>query len=96
MSHTVKQGNKRYSYYICLEDTKRNFSTCPIKRVPANELEKLVLKEIGALFQTPTMLAKLMDKGELGISTAQLQAVLKNIYDVWEVMNPAERCKLIQ
>ena len=31
MSHTVKQGNKRYSYYICLEDTKRNFSTCPIK-----------------------------------------------------------------
>ena len=96
MSHTVKQGNKRYSYYICLEDTKRNFSTCPIKRVPANELEKLVLKEIGALFQTPTMLAKLMDKGELGISTAQLQAVLKNIFDVWEVMNPAERCKLIQ
>ena len=96
MSHTVKQGNKRYSYYICLEDTKRNFSTFPIKRVPANELEKLVLKEIGALFQTPTMLAKLMDKGELGISTAQLQAVLKNIFDVWEVMNPAERCKLIQ
>ena len=96
LSHTVKQGNKRYSYYICLEDTKRNFSTCPIKRVPANELEKLVLKEIGILFQTPTMLAKLMDKGDLGISTTQLQAVLKNIYDVWEVMNPAERCKLIQ
>jgi site-specific DNA recombinase len=96
LSHTVKQGNKRYSYYICLEDSKRNFSTCPIKRVPANELEKLVLKEIGALFQTPTMLAKLMDKGELGISADRLQAVLANIYDIWEVMNPAERCKLIQ
>ena len=48
------------------------------------------------LFQTPTMLAKLMDKGELEISADRLQAVLKNIYDVWEVMTPAERCKLIQ
>ena len=56
----------------------------------------MVLKEIGALFQTPTMLAKLMDKGELGISADRLQAVLANIYDIWEVMNPAERCKLIQ
>ena len=42
LSHTVKQKNKRYSYYICLEDTKRNFSTCPIKRVPSDALEKLV------------------------------------------------------
>ena len=96
LSHTVKQGNKRYSYYICLEDIKRNFSTCPVKRVPANELEKLVLREIGILFQTPTMLAQLMNKGDLGISANQLQTVLKNIYEVWEVMNPAERCKLIQ
>ena len=96
LSHTVKQKNKRYSYYICLEDTKRNFSTCPIKRVPSDALEKLVLKEVGILFQTPTMLAQLMDKGDLGISAEQLQTVLKNIYEVWEVMNPAERCKLIQ
>ncbi len=96
LSHTVKKKNKRYSYYICLEDTKRNFSICPIKRMPANEFEKVVVEEIGTLFQTPTMLAALLGETGQALNTEQLQTVLKNIYGVWEVMCPVERCRLIQ
>ena len=67
------------------------------QRIPIGVVQRRgQLPTIGILFQTPTMLAQLMDKGDLGISAEQLQTVLKNIYEVWEVMNPAERCKLIQ
>jgi len=96
LSHTVKGQNKRYSYYVCLEDLKRNFSTCPVKRIPAEAFEKLVLREIGILFQTPTMLAELVKQDDFQIPPGILQEVLKNIYGVWEVMCPAERCKLMQ
>ena len=96
LSHTVKYQKKRYRYYLCLEDNKRNFSTCPIRRIPAEAFEKLVLQEIGVLFQTPTMLAKLLDDGNMALPTGKLQEVLKNLYGVWEVMCPAERCRLMQ
>lgn len=96
LSHTVKGKKRRYSYYICLEDQKRNYSTCPIRRIPAEAFEKLVLSEIGTLFQTPTMLAELMRQDDFQIPTSVMQEVLKNIYGVWEVMCPAERCKLMQ
>ena len=96
LSHTVKHKNKQYAYYICLEDTKRNISTCPIKRIPTDAFDKLVLEQIGALFQTPTMLAQLMKDDTLNLPTDKLQDVLKNITGVWEVMCPAERCRLMQ
>ena len=57
---------------------------------------KLTLSEIGTLFQTPTMLAELMRQDDFQIPASVMQEVLKNIYGVWEVMCPAERCKLMQ
>ena len=96
LSHTVKGKKRRYSYYICLEDQKRNYTTCPIRRIPAEAFEKLVLSEVGTLFQTPTMLAELMRQDDFQIPASVMQEVLKNIYGVWEVMCPAERCKLMQ
>ncbi len=95
LSHTVKKGNRRYSYYICLEDSKRNISICPIKRMPANEFEKLVLAEIGKLFQTPTMFAKINQEEQI-ITGSKLTEVLQNIHAIWEVMCPAEKVKLLQ
>ena len=48
------------------------------------------------LFQTPTMLAQLTNQTEQKLPTDKLHEVLKNIYGVWEIMCPAERCRLIQ
>lgn len=95
LSHTVKRHNRRYSYYICLEDSKRNISTCPIKRLPATEFEKVVLGEVGKLFQTPTMFAQI-SAIEQAVIGNKLQETLQNIHAVWEVMCPGERAKLLQ
>ncbi len=57
MTYTRK-GERRYTYFICQKDTKRAVSQCPIKRVPAGEVEKAILEQLSAVFRTPTLVAK--------------------------------------
>ena len=92
--HT-KKGNKRYHYYICTEDTKRNFSTCPVKRIPADALQKAVLDQVGELLQSTTLIAQ-MAKVDNSMTAPKLRAVLKNIHGIWSVMCHYERCRLLQ
>jgi site-specific DNA recombinase len=54
----TQKGERRYTYYICEKDTKRAVSRCPLKRVPAGDIEKAVLEQLGAVFRTPTLVAK--------------------------------------
>ena len=54
----TNKGDRRYSYYICEKDTKRAVSRCPLKRVPAGDIESVVLDQLGAVFRTPTLVAK--------------------------------------
>jgi len=52
------RGNKSYSYYICLTDRAREVSTCPISRIPGNEIENAVFAQLAQILQTPTLIAK--------------------------------------
>lgn len=96
LSHTVKHGNRRYSYYICNEDTKRNFSICPTPRIPAADFEALVIKELTVVLKTPTMLAQVDSRlEEFGTGSAIAVKALENLTALWDVMCPAERYALI-
>ncbi|MFC1468134.1 recombinase family protein [Verrucomicrobiota bacterium] len=57
ITYTQKK-DRRYSYYICMKDDKRPVSQCPIKRVSSGDIEKVVLEQLGAVFRTPTLVAK--------------------------------------
>ena len=56
-AYTVNK-NKRYTYFQCLKDSRRGESCCPLKRVPAGDVEIAVLKQLAAIFKTPTLLVK--------------------------------------
>jgi site-specific DNA recombinase len=61
-TYTSKPNGKKYAYYLCMKDHRRAKSICPIKRIPAGDLEKAVLDQLGAIFHTPTMLAEVYFK----------------------------------
>ncbi|MBI5843205.1 MAG: recombinase family protein [Deltaproteobacteria bacterium] len=54
----TRKKDRNYTYYICEKDAKRAVSLCPLKRVPAGDIEKAVLEQMGAVFRTPTLVAK--------------------------------------
>jgi len=54
-TYTQKHG-KKYCYYICQASTKNPDHRCPLKRIPAGDLEHAVLQQLSVLFQAPSIL----------------------------------------
>ena len=53
-----RRNDRQYTYYICQKDAKRTVSRCPLKRVPAGDIEQAVVEQLSAVFRTPTLVAK--------------------------------------
>ena len=101
-SFSTKTGHKSYRYFLCDRDTKRIKSTCPVKRIPAAELEKLVLNDISQMLSTPEMLAGVMqtakevDPAGKNLRSEQIRKAFGDLVPVWDVMFPVERYKFIR
>jgi len=57
-SHTLKNGNKRYRYYVCLNAQKRGWHTCPSKSIPAAEIERFVVDQVRAIGKDSALVAE--------------------------------------
>ncbi len=57
-THTLKNGNKRYRYYVCLNAQKRGWHNCPSKSIPALEIERFVVDQIRGVGKDSTIVAK--------------------------------------
>ncbi len=55
-SHSTKNGNKRYRYYVCTHAQKRGWDNCPSKSIPAPEIERFVVDQIKRIGKDPTLL----------------------------------------
>ena len=45
-THTTRNGNKRYRYYVCANAQARGWHNCPSPSVPAPEIEQFVVDQI--------------------------------------------------
>jgi len=54
----ARKNGRHYTYYICQKDSKRTLSRCPLKRIPAGDIEQAVVEQLSAVFRTPTLVAK--------------------------------------
>ncbi|MCA8988460.1 MAG: recombinase family protein [Planctomycetaceae bacterium] len=57
-SHTTKQRNKRYRYYVCTNAQKRGWHECPSKSVPADQIEQYVIDHIRSMGQDEKLVAQ--------------------------------------
>jgi site-specific DNA recombinase len=63
-THTTKNGNKRYRYYVCAGAQSRGWHTCPSPSVPAPELERYVVEQIKSIGKDPGLLADTLEEGQ--------------------------------
>lgn len=84
----TKKMDRRYTYYICEKDAKRPVSTCPIKRIPAGDIEKAVVNQVGAIFRTPRVISQTykrvktletMEENRLRSQLQDIQSQLNNL-----------------
>jgi site-specific DNA recombinase len=89
MTPTYSTKNKRrYTYFFCQKDSKRAVSVCPIKRIPGGDIQKVVLQQLSAVFQAPTIMAKTImiareaeqkERDVLLAEKTELDAKIKNV-----------------
>lgn len=96
LSKAIKKNGREYLYYVCQKDDRRANATCPVHRVPAEHLEKVLLTQVGHLFRTPAVLARICNEDFAGVlTTPQTEQALSSIHNIWSQMFPLEQHKLI-
>jgi site-specific DNA recombinase len=66
-SHSIKAGNKRYRYYVCLQAQKRGWAKCPTKSVPAGEIERFVVEQVRAIGRDRSLARKSIEKASAAV-----------------------------
>ena len=95
---TRKKG-KVYSYYAGSKHLSLKCADCPLGRVPAAELERVVFEQIKPLVQSPSMVAQawlaMKNLGE-PISQADVTEALQNLELLWSELFPEEQRRILE
>lgn len=87
----ARKNGKRYFYYLCSRDSKRATSTCPVRQIPAGEVERITREQVVKMLQTPTILIKLAQV--LNLPAEKIAELFKEIF--WQEISPGEMNRLL-
>jgi site-specific DNA recombinase len=97
-THTRKNG-RLYRYYLSQTVLKQGSGDCPVARVPAAEIEKIVIDQVRILLPSPEIIVQTWRSARKtikGISESEVRAVLKAFDPLWNELFPAEQARIIQ
>ncbi|MBF0461895.1 MAG: recombinase family protein [Magnetococcales bacterium] len=98
-SHSQKNGNVQYRYYLCLNAARTSHDQCPLPSIPAAELERLVLDRVRKILKAPEMVARAIRqvrKADPEVSEREIIELLTRLDPVWEELFPLEQNRLLQ
>ena len=87
----ARKNGKRYFYYLCSRDSKRATSTCPVRQIPAGEVERITREQVVKMLQAPTILIKLAQV--LNLPAEKIAELFKEIF--WQEISPGEMNRLL-
>lgn len=73
-TQTVKNGSRRYRYYVCSNAQKRGWHTCPSKSIPAQEIERFVVDQVRCIGKDTTLVAETLEE-----TRAQAKSRIKDL-----------------
>jgi site-specific DNA recombinase len=97
-SHTRRKG-KLYRYYVSQTVLKQGAADCPIGRVPAAEIEKIVIDQVRLLLKSPEIIVQTWRsarKSLRGLTESDVRSVLLEFEQLWNELFPAEQARIIQ
>jgi site-specific DNA recombinase len=97
-AHTRRNG-KLYRYYVSTDVLKRDADSCPIRRVPAGEIESAVMDQLRGLLRAPEIVVKTWCAARLSreeISEAEVRDALERLDPLWGKLFPAEQARIVQ
>jgi hypothetical protein len=97
-THTRKSG-KLYRYYTSQTTMKRGGSDCPVRQVPAAEIELIVLDQIRKLLHTPEVIVQTWlaaSKQDQDVTEDDVRGALLEFDELWDDLFPSEQTRIIE
>jgi site-specific DNA recombinase len=98
-THTRK-GGKLYRYYVASSVLRSGVpNSCPIRRIPAIEIEAAVIGQIRLMVQAPEVVVatwRAAHSEMRGITEQQVRDHLHGFDEIWSELFPAEQARLVQ
>jgi DNA invertase Pin-like site-specific DNA recombinase len=97
-THTRKAG-RLYRYYISQSAVKRGIEGCPIKQIPAAEIERIVIEQIRSLLRTPEVIVqtwRAARKADTGLAESEVRSALLEFEPIWNELFPAEQARIVE
>jgi site-specific DNA recombinase len=97
-THTRKRG-KLYRYYITAEVLRFGSTTCPIRRIPAAQIEAAVIAQIRTMVQSPEVIIatwRAAKSAVAGLTEREVRDELHRFDAIWSELFPIEQARLVQ
>jgi DNA invertase Pin-like site-specific DNA recombinase len=97
-AHTRKNG-RLYRYYASIDVIKHGPSACPLRRVPAAQIEAVVIAQIKIMVQTPEIIVatwRAAKQSIKGLTERQVRDELHRFDAMWAEPFPAEQARIVQ
>jgi hypothetical protein len=97
-THT-KKGNRLYRYYVSQSVVKFGADACPVKRVPAAEIEAAVINQLRELLRSPEIVVATWRAARTeieGLRESDVREALEKLDPLWDELFPAEQARIVQ
>jgi DNA invertase Pin-like site-specific DNA recombinase len=96
-SHSRKAG-KLYRYYVTTDAIRQGYAECPVRSVPAAEVEEAVVAQVRYLLRTPEIIARTwaVAKTELETSEREVVQTVTDFAPLWDELFPAEQARIVR
>ena len=97
-AHT-RRGGKLYRYYVSTDLLKRDADACPVRRIPAAEIESAVVHRLRGLLRAPEIIVgtwRAARQSMEGIDELEVREALHQLDPLWDELFPAEQARIVQ
>ncbi|MBI1209258.1 MAG: recombinase family protein [Azospirillum sp.] len=97
-THTRKNG-RLYRYYVSQTAIKNGYESCPIRTVPAGEIENAVVAQLRGLLRAPEIIVRTWKQAaEDGdaLPERDVTAALQSLDPLWDELFPAEQARIVR
>ncbi len=96
-THT-RRRQKLYRYYVSQTALKQGAEACPIRRVPAAEIEAVVIDQLRILLRSPEIVVatwQAIRREDKTICETEVRDALHRFDPLWEELFPAEQARIV-
>jgi hypothetical protein len=97
-THT-RRGDKLYRYYVSTDALKRDAEACPVRRVPAADIESAVVEQVRTVLRSPEIIIRtwrIARQSLDGLTEADVREALERLDPLWDELFPAEQARIVQ